>query len=154
MKLKAFAACLYIGMIYFLSAHWAGLHPLFFPTLGAFAYLFVARSATAAEMGRALFGAAVCSAIGTALSHLHPSTLFFVVNAMLAIWLIHRWKWNAPPIMGVAFLPFFSKPDSYWLTPAFATAAIAGLTLVLLAAAAVAKLKALRSFLPTQASLD
>ncbi|MBB6693417.1 hypothetical protein H7B90_18670 [Cohnella xylanilytica] len=147
MKLRAVAACLYIGLVYFVSAHLEGFHPLFFPTLGAFAYLFVTRSASAREQGVIAFGALIGSVTGSILSQLHPSTLFFVVNALFTFWMIRRWKWNAPPIMAVSFVPFFMRPSELWTLPLFTAMAIGGLVLTLAAASAVERWKPVRSML-------
>lgn len=145
MKLKALAACSYIGFAYFLSAHVPGFHPLFFPTLGAFAYLFITRAATLREMGLAACRAVVVSFAGSVLSQLHPSTVFFVVNALFAFWLIHWRKWNMPPIMAVSFIPFFVHASDLWRLPVFTAAAISGLALTLALAAAVGRMRALQT---------
>ncbi len=45
--MKAIAVCCYIGLLYWISGNQEGMHMLFFPTIGAFGYLFVTRAMSA-----------------------------------------------------------------------------------------------------------
>ena len=149
MKLKAFAACGYLGLVYFAAGRVQGLHPLFFPALGAFAYLMITRQSAWREMLKMTAGTIVCSFIGSILSLLHPSSVFLVIDGLLVFWMIHRFKWNAPPIIAVSLIPFFSRSPDWWTFPVSSGIALIGLTLTLAAASVLAQLpaeKAIPSF--------
>lgn len=131
MNLKIIAICLYVMLIYWLSLHFTFLDTLFFPTLGAFSFLFVSRSSAISEIGKITFGAVVSSVLGTALYYIYPSPISLFVNVILTIWLINKFKWNAPPIVAVALIPFFSHSAHHWAIPLSVCAALLGLMLVL-----------------------
>ncbi|MNE97139.1 hypothetical protein D3C80_1954410 [compost metagenome] len=48
---------------------------------------------------------------------------------------IHKFKWNAPPILAVALIPFFTQPQVPWAIPLSVAAALAGLLMTLSLAA-------------------
>ncbi|MGO4108681.1 HPP family protein [Paenibacillus sp. YAF4_2] len=131
MNLKTIVICLYVGLIYWLSLHFSFLDTLFFPTLGAFSFLFLSRSSTISEVGKVTFGAVVSSGIGTLLYYIYPSAISLFVNVIITIWLINKFKWNAPPIVAVALIPFFSHSAHHWAIPLSVCAALLGLMLVL-----------------------
>lgn len=131
MNLKTIVICLYVGLIYWLSLHFSFLDTLFFPTLGAFSFLFLSRSSTISEVGKVTFGAVVSSGIGTLLYYIYPSAISLFINVIITIWLINKFKWNAPPIVAVALIPFFSHSAHHWAIPLSVCAALLGLMLVL-----------------------
>ncbi|CAM3422197.1 HPP family protein [Paenibacillus lupini] len=131
MNLKTIVICLYVGLIYWLSLHFSFLDTLFFPTLGAFSFLFLSRSSTISEVGKVTFGAVVSSGVGTLLYYIYPSTISLFINVIITIWLINKFKWNAPPIVAVALIPFFSHSAHHWAIPLSVCAALLGLMLVL-----------------------
>ncbi len=131
MNLKTIAICLYVMLIYWLSLHFSFLDTLFFPTLGAFSFLFLSRSSTISEVGKVTFGAVVSSVIGTVLYYIYPSPISLFVNVIITIWLINKFKWNAPPIVAVALIPFFSHSTHHWAIPLSVGVALLGLMLVL-----------------------
>lgn len=145
MKFKAIAACCYFGLVYFAAGRVEGLHPLFFPALGAFAYLLIVRQSPLREMLNVTVGAIACSFIGSLLAMLHPSTVFLVVDALIVFWLIHKRGWNAPLIVAVSFIPFFSGTSNWWAYPLCNGAALLGLILTLAGASVAAKHPAVRT---------
>jgi Predicted membrane protein len=131
MNLKTIAICLYVVLIYWLSLHISFLDTLFFPTLGAFSFLFLSRSSSISEVGRVTFGAVISSGIGTVLYYIYPSPLSLFINVIITIYLINRFKWNAPPIVAVALIPFFSHSAHHWVIPISVCTAMLGLMFVL-----------------------
>jgi uncharacterized membrane protein YgaE (UPF0421/DUF939 family) len=131
MNLKTIVICLYVVLIYWLSLHFTFLDTLFFPTLGAFSFLFLSRSSTISEVGKVTFGAVVSSGVGTLLYYIYPSAISLFINVIITIWLINKFKWNAPPIVAVALIPFFSHSTHHWAIPLSVCAALLGLMLVL-----------------------
>ncbi|THF76260.1 HPP family protein [Cohnella fermenti] len=131
MKVKTIAIGVYIMLIYWCSLHFSFLDTLFFPTLGAFSFLFISRSFRFAELTRITIGAFATSMIGTGLYFLYPSAISVFANVLIAIWMIKKFQWNAPPIVAVSLIPFFSHSEHHWLIPLSAVAALLGLMLTL-----------------------
>ncbi|MBP3965314.1 HPP family protein [Paenibacillus lignilyticus] len=127
MNVKSLAICLYVVLLYWLSLHVSFLDTLFFPTIGAFSFLFLSRTYLMSELGKITFGAVVSALIGTILFYLYPSSLTLFVNAVIIIWLIRKFNWNAPPIAAVALIPFFSHSPHLWAIPISVCAALLGL---------------------------
>ncbi|WP_429795233.1 hypothetical protein [Brevibacillus centrosporus] len=93
-------------------------------------------------------GATVSSVIGTLFFFVYPSPISLFVNVLLTIWMINRFKWNAPPIVAVSLIPFFSQSSHHWFIPLSVCAVMLGVMLVLLIAELVeSKWSALSSFL-------
>lgn len=134
MSFKVLVIGLYMMLIYWLSLHFAFLDTLFFPTLGAFSFLFVSRSFRYAELSKITWGAFVSSMVGTALFAVYPGSVSLLANVLITIWMINRFKWNAPPIVAVSLIPFFSQTDRLWLIPLSVCAALLGLIAFLYAA--------------------
>lgn len=131
--MKYFVIGVYIMFVYWLSLHFPFLE-MFFPALGAFVFLFVSRSLTYKEIAKVTLGAFVTSAIGTLLYAVYASPVTVLVNVLIAIWLVRKFKWNAPPIVAVSLMPFFSQSDYHWYLPISVSAAILGFMLFLYAA--------------------
>ncbi|QAY67583.1 HPP family protein [Paenibacillus protaetiae] len=138
MNIKVIAVGIYIAFIYWLSLHVSFLDTLFFPALGAFGFLFAARSFHLAEYCKITLGAVVSSLAGTLLYLIYPGTVTLFINVLFAIWLIKRMKWNAPPIVAVAIIPFFSHSPYHVLVPVSVLVSLAGLTALLYAAELIA----------------
>jgi hypothetical protein len=100
---------------------------LFFPTLGAFSFLFVSRSLQLKQMGGVILGACLSSTIGTLLYALDSGVLSLFITILSVILLINKFNWNAPPILAVAIIPFFVKADSFWLIPISVFVSLLGL---------------------------
>ncbi|MFC5701331.1 HPP family protein [Cohnella faecalis] len=122
---------LYIVFIYWLSSQEPALHALFYPTLGAFCFLFASRTFDARDVGRILIGATISSIIGSWLHQLYPSAISLFANVLIVAWLIKRFHWNAPPILAVSIVPFFVPQTNVWLIPASVSLSLLGLILVL-----------------------
>ncbi|AZN39208.1 HPP family protein [Paenibacillus albus] len=131
MNVKTLVICLYVMLIYWLSLHVSFLDTLFFPTLGAFSFLFLSRPFTTRELAKVVLGAVVTSLIGLLLVSLYASAITLFINVVIAIWLIRKFKWNAPPIAAIALIPFFSHSPHLWAFPISVTAALLGLMGVL-----------------------
>lgn len=140
MNVKLVLISLYIVLVYWISSHLPSLHAMFYPTLGAFSFLLASREFDLKHAGRVLVGATIASAIGTALHALEPGALGLLADTLLVAWLIHRFRWNAPPILAVSIIPFFVAPPSLWAAPVAVMASLAGLIAVLGAADRVAEL--------------
>ncbi|WP_424766539.1 hypothetical protein [Paenibacillus sp. sgz302251] len=149
MNIKTYAICLYIIIVYWISLHIPHMHSLFFPTLGAFSLLFITRPFTKAEVRKISFGAVVASIIGSVAVYVSPGVLSLLFTLLIIIWLIHKFKWNAPPILSVSLVPFFTQPPLLWVIPLSVGGALAGL-LVTLSAAAYAENKLKSSPLPVK----
>ncbi|MFC5652539.1 HPP family protein [Paenibacillus solisilvae] len=131
MNLRTVAICIYIVSIYWVSSRIPSLHTLFFPTLGAFSLLFIARPFSAAQLGKVAFGAILSSLIGTVLVYLHPGVITLLINTVIVIYLINRFKWNAPPILAVSFVPFFVQSSFIWAIPLSVCGSLLGLLITL-----------------------
>jgi len=131
MNVKTLMICAYIMLIYWISLHVSHLDTLFFPTLGAFGFLFITRSFRFAELGKITLGAFITSTIGTTLVYIYPSAVSVFVNVLIAIWLIKKFQWNAPPIVAVSLIPFFSETPQLWTIPISVTVVMLGLMLTL-----------------------
>lgn len=131
MNIKTILICAYIMAIYWFSKHYSFLDTLFFPTVGAFSFLFLSRSFRYTELTRITFGAFISAAIGTLLVYLYPSAISVFANVLITIWLIKRFKWNAPPIVAVSLIPFFSNSTHLWIIPLSVSAVLLGLMLTL-----------------------
>ena len=140
MNIKIVVICTYIAFIYWLSLHVPFLDTLFFPTVGAFSFLFVTRSFRFSEIGKITVGASVSCVLGTLLFSMYPSSISLFVNVLLTIWMIKKFKWNAPPIVAVSLIPFFSHSTHLWFIPVSVCAVLLGLMLFLYVAERLEKI--------------
>jgi hypothetical protein len=134
MNIKTIAICFYIMVIYWFSLHISFLDTLFFPTLGAFGFLFLSRSFQHKELVRITIGAFVSAVIGTLLVYVYPSSVSVFINVLITMLLINKFKWNAPPIVAISLIPFFSHSAHRWVIPLSACAVLVGLMLTLFVA--------------------
>lgn len=139
MRIRTYAICLYIIMIYWISLHVPYMHTLFFPTLGAFSLLFISRPFEKAQVRKIAFGAILSSAIGSLFLFLSSGVLSLLLTLLIVIFLINKFKWNAPPILAVSLIPFFTQPTQIWVIPLSVCGSLLGLLLTLSAAAYVEK---------------
>lgn len=147
MRLNVIAICLYIVLVYWISLHIPMLNSLFFPTLGAFSLLFVSKTFERSETWRIAAGAVVASFIGSTFEQISTSALSLLATLIIVIVLFHTFKWNAPPIMAVALIPFFAEPAHVWTAPLSVCVVLSGLLVTLYAAALCEKLmKSLPAF--------
>jgi hypothetical protein len=134
MTIKSVAICAYIVLIYWISLHVPIMHTLFFPTLGAFSLLFISKPFKKDVVGKIAFGAITASLIGSLCMHFSTGVLSILLNTVVVMWLIRKFKWNAPPILAVSFIPFFTQPSTIWITPLSVAVSLLGLLLFLYAA--------------------
>lgn len=134
MNTKLVAIGLYIMLVYWLSLSHSELHSLFYPTLGAFAFLFISKASGVREVSRVAAGAAVCAVIGTLLQHFVPGVWSVLLNLLIVMWLKQLLNWNAPPLVAVSLVPYFAEPPNLWIVPVSVACTLAGLLLTLVAA--------------------
>ncbi|KRE53679.1 hypothetical protein [Paenibacillus sp. Soil522] len=135
MRIRTYAICLYIILIYWISLHIPHMHSLFFPTLGAFSLLFISRPFDNTEVGKIAFGAVLASFIGSFFVYWNAGVLSLLLTLVIVIALINKFKWNAPPILAVSLIPFFTQPPLLWVIPLSVCGSLLGLLLTLSAAA-------------------
>lgn len=148
MNLRIGAICLYIASIYWLSLKYPALHTLFFPTLGAFSLLFISRPFGKSELGKIAFGATIAAIIGSLLVSWNAGVIPFLLNTLIMIGLINRFKWNAPPILAVSFIPFFTQDSTDampWVIPLSVCVSLLGLLLVLAVVFQIEKISGLKA---------
>lgn len=134
MNVKLVLISLYIALIYWLSTHLTSLHALFFPTLGAFSFLLASREFDRKIAGNMLIGSTIAALIGTSLHTLNTGAFGLLADSLIVGWLIHRCRWNAPPILAVSIIPFFVDETNAWITPICVLLSLSGLIFLLAAA--------------------
>lgn len=139
MRIKTYAICIYIIFIYWVSLHIPHMSTLFFPTLGAFSLLFISRPFEKAQLRKIAIGAIVSSFIGSLFVYWSSGVLSLLLTLLIVIFLINKFKWNAPPILSVALIPFFTHTSLIWVAPISVTGSLLGLLLTLSAAAYLEK---------------
>ncbi|TBL75628.1 HPP family protein [Paenibacillus thalictri] len=119
MNIKLLSASLFLMATYWISLKVPAMHMVFYPTLGAFCVLFTTRSFERIEIVKVIIGAAVSSVVGCLFYFIYPGALSILLVSLLVMWANKKYKLNAPPIMAIALIPFFSHPQHLWLTPLF-----------------------------------
>lgn len=127
MLLRSLIMCCYLMGAYWASYHFPSLKMVFFPTLGAFSFLFMHRVDQIKDIGRITLGAVIAVSIGSLMYSLSHGAVSFFITALLTILLIQFFKWNAAPILAVSFIPFFAHPTSFWALPAAVVVSLLGL---------------------------
>lgn len=130
MNVKTIAISLYLMLLYWISLRYPALKTVFYPTVGAFCYLFVTRTFHIRELANISIGAVIASLLGCLLHAAYPGPISFLLNSLLVIWMIRKFKWNAPPILAVSLVPFFITPVAWWVVPVSVLATLSGLLLV------------------------
>ncbi|UQZ85891.1 hypothetical protein SK3146_05181 [Paenibacillus konkukensis] len=144
MNVKIWIICFYLMFIYWISRHIPDVRAIFFPTLGAFSYLFISRAFSVKEFGKMIAGAAVASLVSSALFLSHTGLLSLLLASLFAILIIRKFHLNAPPVLAIALIPYFAEPAQVWTFPLAVLASLGGL-LLLLSIAEVAQVVVLRS---------
>ena len=85
MRIKTYAICIYIILIYWISLHIPHMKSLFFPTLGAFSLLFVSRSFEKAEVRKIALGAVTASVIGSLFAYWNPGVVSLLLTLLIVI---------------------------------------------------------------------
>lgn len=91
------------------------------------------------KLSQIAFGAVLCSIIGTLMYRVDSGIVSLFCTTLLIIWLMNRFKWIAPPILAIAFVPFFSGGVDLWAFPAAVAVSLLGLVIILFAADTVGK---------------
>ncbi|NOU91868.1 hypothetical protein GC093_01260 [Paenibacillus sp. LMG 31456] len=131
MNIKIFVICLYLLLIYSVSQHLPDLKMIFFPALGAFSYLFISRSFHFRDFAKMIAGASVASLISSLLFLSMTGIIPFFISTLCTILLIRKFNLNAPPILAIALIPFFSRPTHFWSLPLAVLVSLLGLLLTL-----------------------
>lgn len=137
MNVKLVLISLYIALIYWLSTHLTSLHALFFPTLGAFSFLLASREFDRKIASNMLIGSTIAALIGTLLHTVDAGAIGLLADSLIVGWLIHRLRWNAPPILAVSIIPFFVDQTNAWITPLCVLLSLSGLIFLLAAASLI-----------------
>lgn len=130
MILKSIAICSYLTLLYWMSTHFSELHMIFFPTLGAFGFICITRTVDLRWIMKICVGAVASSVIGASIYTLHSGVLSLLAVTLITIWMIHHFKLNAPPILAISLIPFFSKSGSIMIMPLSVSLALLGLLAV------------------------
>lgn len=130
--MKTWTICFYLLLIYWISQHIPGVKMLFYPTLGAFSYLFISRTFAFKDFTKLIMGASAASLISSALYISNAGFISFFAATISTIILIQRFRLNAPPILAIALVPFFTHPDNLWSLPLAVLVSLTGLLMTLL----------------------
>lgn len=103
---------------------------VFYPTLGAFSFLFMHRGGHIKDIGRIIVGAIIVT-IGSLCYTISTGVVSFFATAIITLLLIQLFKWNAAPILAVSLIPYFAHPDSIWMLPLAVLISLLGLLLPL-----------------------
>ncbi|NBD26620.1 hypothetical protein [Paenibacillus glycinis] len=142
MLIRSVGLGLFIMFVYWLSSQGPGMHMLFFPTLGAFGFLFITRSPRLPELLGIACCAVLSSIIGTLAYAVDSGMVSLFVSTLIVIWLVRTLKLNAPPIIAVSLIPFFAHPADLWMAPLSVAVSLGGLLAVLGLVYAVERLAA------------
>jgi membrane protein YdbS with pleckstrin-like domain len=127
MFLRSLVICCYLMGAYWASYHFPSLKMVFYPTLGAFSFLFMHRVDNIKEIRRIIIGAIIAVTMGSLFYTVSHSAISFFLTALVTITLIQFFKWNAAPILAVSFIPYFAHPVSMWALPIAVFASLTGL---------------------------
>jgi len=125
--LRSLIFCAYLMLAYWVSYHYPSMKMIFYPTLGAFSFLFMHRVEQIKDIRRIMLGAFVGVVVGCLAYMISTGAFSFFVTALLMILLIKYFKWNAAPILSVSFIPFFAHPAHLWLLPVTVLTSLLGL---------------------------
>jgi len=131
MYLRSLIICSYLMIAYWVSTQFPSLKMVFYPTLGAFSFIFIQRVGQMKDVKRIILGAAIASTIGSMMYALDNGVMSFFATAIITISLIHFFKWNAAPILAVSLIPYFAHPVSIWTLPVAVVVSLIGLLLTL-----------------------
>ncbi|OCT15881.1 hypothetical protein A8709_09660 [Paenibacillus pectinilyticus] len=127
MFLRSIIMCCYLMGAYWASYHFPSLKMVFYPTLGAFSFLFMHRVDKIKEIRRIILGAIIAVTMGSLFYTISSGAISFFLTAIVTITLIQFFKWNAAPILSVSFIPFFSHAVSLWALPIAVFVSLTGL---------------------------
>jgi hypothetical protein len=131
MFLRSLITCSYLMAVYWASTHFPSMKMVFYPTLGAFSFLFLHRGGHIKDTGRIIVGAIIAVTIGSIFYNISTGVVSFFATAIITISLIQLFKWNAAPILAVSLIPYFAHPVSIWMLPLAVLISLIGLLLPL-----------------------
>lgn len=129
MVVRSIFICSYLVAVYWLSHHYPTMKMAFYPTLGAFCFLFMKHGGQVQHTARVIVGATVASAVGSLLYLMDSGALSFFITSLVTITLIHVCRWNAAPILSVSLIPYFTHPAAFWILPLAVLVSLSGLLL-------------------------
>ncbi|CAN7732450.1 hypothetical protein [Paenibacillus sp. LjRoot56] len=127
MFLRSLIICCYLMGAYWASYHFPSMKMVFYPTLGAFSFLFMHRVDNIREIRRIIIGAIIAVTMGSIFYTISTGAVSFFLTALVTITLIQFFKWNAAPILAVSFIPYFAHPVSMWALPIAVLVSLTGL---------------------------
>ncbi|MDR6554267.1 HPP family protein [Paenibacillus qinlingensis] len=127
MFLRSLVICCYLMGAYWASYHFPSMKMVFYPTLGAFSFLFMHRVDNIREIRRIILGAIIAVTMGSIFYSISTGAISFFLTALVTITLIQFFKWNAAPILAVSFIPYFAHPISMWALPIAVLVSLTGL---------------------------
>lgn len=127
MFLRSLFICCFLMGAYWASYHFPSMKMVFYPTLGAFSFLFMHRVEKIKEIRLIILGAIIAVTMGSLFYMINHGVISFFVTALVTITLIQFFKWNAAPILSVAFIPYFAHPASFWALPIAVLVSLLGL---------------------------
>lgn len=131
---RGFIISLYIIFIYWLSLQFTSLHMMFFPTLGAYCLFFMTKPLSRKAQIQISFGSVMVSILSTLMYHWNTGIISLFITTLITIGLINYFKWNAPPVLAVSIIPFFTHSASYWEFPVAISLSLSGIVVLLVAA--------------------
>lgn len=123
--------CLYLSITYWIALNVNLLGMLFYPSLGSFSFLILGRKFQLKNLFKITLGAAVTSTIGSCLYFWYPSGFSLFLTALITLYMMKIFDWDAAPILAVALIPFFSHPQSIWVLPISVLCSLIGLLIPL-----------------------
>ncbi|WP_438448687.1 hypothetical protein [Gorillibacterium sp. sgz5001074] len=127
MFLRNVFICVYLVAVYWLSHHFAPAKMAFYPTLGAFCFLFMKKGGPLPHMARIILGACASAVIGSLLHYVDAGAVSFLITTALTLTLIQVSRLDAAPIMAVSIIPYFVHPTAVWILPAAVLVSLSGL---------------------------
>lgn len=127
MFLRSLVMCCYLMGAYWASYHFPSMKMVFYPTLGAFCFLFMHRVDQIKDIGRITMGAIIAVTLGSTMYAISHGAISFFITAILTISLIQWFKWNAAPILSVSIIPYFAHSVSFWALPVAVFVSLLGL---------------------------
>jgi len=117
MLLRSFVICGYLAAAYWISTHYPMFKMVFYPTLGAFSYLFMQRMDQMKDIRRIIIGACIATAVGACFYTISSGAVSLLATALVTVGLIQWCKWNAAPVLAVSLIPYFARPEVVWVLP-------------------------------------
>jgi hypothetical protein len=131
MVLRSLIIGCYLMTAYWVSYHFPVMRMVFYPTLGAFSFIFMHRVGQMKDIGRIIIGATAAVTVGCLFYSIHNGAVSFFITTMITISMVRFFKWNAAPIVAVSLIPYFAHPTDVWALPIAVLISLVGLLLLL-----------------------